>query len=73
MPLYAQAFEDANALDKLEGFASHFGPDFYGLARNQETITLNKESWQIPASLPYGDSTLTPLCAGETLAWTLSR
>jgi len=70
--LYAEAFEAVGALDKLEGFASHFGPDFYGLPRNAERITLVKEGWTVPASLPYveGD-VLVPLRAGETVAWRL--
>lgn len=69
--LYAEAFEAANALDKLEAFASHFGPDFYGLARNTDTITLVKEDWQAPESLAFGQTTLVPLRAGETLRWKL--
>lgn len=67
--LYAQAFEQANALDKLEGFASHFGADFYQLARNTDSITLTKKPWQVPATLPLGNDHLVPLCAGETLQW----
>jgi len=67
--LYAEAFEQANALDKLEGFASHFGPDFYGLPRNSDTITLVREDWQVPTTLALGDNPLVPLCAGETLHW----
>jgi dihydroorotase len=67
--LYAEAFEDANALDKLEAFASHFGPDFYGLPRNTSKITLIKENWQAPESLALGQTTLVPLRAGETLRW----
>jgi len=67
--LYAQIFEDAGALDKLESFASHFGADFYGLPRNKETITLEKADWQVPASYPLGDSEVVPLFAGETLHW----
>ncbi|MDZ7923623.1 MAG: dihydroorotase [Marinagarivorans sp.] len=73
MPLYAQAFEDANALDKLEGFASHFGPDFYGLTRNSQTMTLIKQPWTLPEQLALGDSHLTPLLAGQTLQWTVQR
>jgi dihydroorotase len=70
--LYAEAFEAAGALDKLEGFASHFGADFYGLPRNAERITLVKESWTVPATLPYIDGdVLVPLRAGETVAWRL--
>ncbi len=67
--LYAEAFEDAGALDKLEGFASHFGPDFYQLPRNTHTITLIKKEWTMPASLPWGDNQLIPLRAGEALRW----
>lgn len=69
--LYATAFEQAGALDKLEGFASHFGADFYGMPRNTEQITLINEPWQVPQQLPFGDSQLVPLCAGETLNWRL--
>jgi len=69
--LYAKAFEQRNALDKLEAFASHFGADFYGLPRNQDTITLVREPWQIPTELPFGENTVIPLCAGETLNWRL--
>lgn len=70
--LYAEAFEAAGALDRLEGFASHFGPDFYGLPRNAESVTLVREPWQLPESLAYvGDSRIVPLRAGETLAWKL--
>ena len=69
--LYAEAFEDAGALDKLEGFASHFGADFYGLPRNSDTITLVKQDWQVPDTLSLGDQPLVPLRAGETLRWQL--
>ena len=70
--LYAEAFEAAGALDKLEGFASHFGADFYGLPRNEERITLVKESWTVPAVLPYLDGdVLVPLRAGENVTWSL--
>ncbi len=67
--LYAEVFEELDALDKLEGFASHFGPDFYHMPRNTDTITLRKEAWSVPAQLPLGDKTLTPLRAGEDIAW----
>ncbi len=67
--LYAEAFERADALDRLEGFASHFGPDFYGLPRNSDTITLVREPWQLPAETTLGDQVMTPLWAGETLQW----
>lgn len=69
--LYAEAFESAGSLDKLEAFASHYGPDFYGLPRNTDTITLNKQDWQLPESLPLGAETVVPLRAGETLNWKL--
>ena len=69
MELYAQAFEDAGALDKLEGFASHFGPDFYGLPRNTGTLTLRRQPWQLPETYPFGQAQIKPLCGGETLAW----
>lgn len=67
--LYAEAFEQRNALDKLEGFASHFGADFYQLPRNQDTITLIREPWTAPSSLTFGEQQLIPLRAGETLNW----
>jgi len=71
--LYAEAFEAAGALDKLEGFASHFGADFYGLPRNGERITLVNEAWHVPEALPYLDNdVLVPLRAGETVAWRLT-
>ncbi len=71
MELYAEAFEAAGALDRLEGFASHFGADFYRLPRNPATITLEKCPQTLPPAYDYvaGD-TLVPLRAGETLAWT---
>lgn len=74
LELYAQLFEQLDALDKLEGFASHFGPDFYGLERNTKTITLIQEQWQMPAeiSLANGD-TIVPFFAGETLNWKISK
>ncbi|MCE5181080.1 MAG: dihydroorotase [Betaproteobacteria bacterium] len=69
--LYAEAFEQAGALDKLEAFASFYGADFYGLPRNTETITLVKESWKVPDSLPFGGETLVPLRAGGMVGWRL--
>ncbi len=72
MELYATAFESANALDKLEGFASFFGADFYGLPRNTSTITLEKSSWQVPEELPFSGSAIVPLRAGEMLDWRVS-
>ncbi|QBJ77759.1 dihydroorotase [Aquitalea sp. USM4] len=67
--LYAEAFEVAGALDKLEAFASLNGPAFYGLAPNADTITLVKESWTVPTELAYGDDVLVPLRAGEAIHW----
>ena len=67
--LYAEAFDKAGALDKLEGFASHFGADFYGLARNNERITLQRKPWQAPEQLTLGDNKMVPLRAGEILHW----
>lgn len=69
MELYAEAFESVNALDKLEAFASFHGPDFYQLPRNTEQITLTKTSWCIPNELPFPDSGLVPLRAGEEITW----
>lgn len=69
--LYAEAFEEAGALDKLENFASVYGPDFYGLPRNTDTITLRKETWQVPESIPFAGDELVPLRAGQTIAWKL--
>jgi dihydroorotase len=70
--LYAQVFEELGALDKLEGFASHYGADFYALPRNTKTITLRKQPWQIPESitLPNGNP-IVPFFAGETVNWRL--
>ena len=67
--LYAQAFESVSALDKLEGFASHFGADFYRLPRNQEQVQLVRQAWKVPDEYAFGDEVLTPLAYGETLAW----
>jgi dihydroorotase len=67
--LYAEAFEDAGALDRLEAFASFHGADFYGLPRNTDTLTLRRESWTAPASLGLGGETLVPLRAGEAIRW----
>lgn len=67
--LYAEAFEDAGALDRLEAFASFYGADFYGLPRHADTITLRRENWVAPASLELGGEALVPLRAGETIRW----
>ncbi len=69
--LYAEAFENAGALGKLEGFASHFGADYYGLPRNEEIITLRKEAWQVPANEAFAEHRLVPLRAGEQIQWKL--
>jgi len=71
--LYTLAFEQAGKLDKLEGFASFFGPDFYHLPRNTRKITLNKQPWQVPHFYKAGNEALIPLMAGETLSWTLEN
>ena len=71
LELYAQAFDSVNALDKLEGFASLHGPDFYGLPRNTERVVLKRQAWTLPESLPLGEASIKPLCGGETLAWQL--
>ena len=69
--LYAEAFEQAGALDRLEAFASERGPAFYGLPRNQDRITLERSSWTVPADLPFGDQRLVPMRAGEVMPWRL--
>jgi len=73
LELYAVAFEKAGKLDRLEGFASHFGADFYRLPRNSGQITLIKESWQVPQNYVAGNEQLIPLLAGESLPWKLSQ
>jgi dihydroorotase len=69
LPLYAQVFEQAGALDKLEAFASHFGPDFYGLERNEQQVRLGRVAWTVPLEYCLGNEVLTPLCAGEQVSW----
>jgi len=69
LELYAEAFESAGRLDALEGFASVFGADFYGMPRNAGTVTLRREPWDVPATLPFGDDELVPLRAGGRMAW----
>lgn len=71
--LYAEAFEQAGALDKLEAFASFYGADFYGLPRNTANITLEKTAWTVPKELPFGDGVLVPLRAGEEVGWKLTQ
>jgi dihydroorotase len=70
--LYAEAFEAAGALPQLEAFASFHGPDFYGLPRNTSTITLEKKSWTLAETIPFGNTEVKPLRGGETLAWRLA-
>ena len=72
LELYAEAFEDAGALDKLEAFASFHGADFYRLPRNHGTLTLRRESWTAPSSLGFGSESLVPLRAGETVRWRIA-
>jgi len=69
LSMYAECFEQAGALDRLEAFASFHGADFYRLPRNRETITLQRSPWQPPADLPFGDDRVVPLGAGETFGW----
>ena len=70
--LYAEAFEQAGALDKLEGFASFYGADFYRLPRNTQQVTLRREEWTAPATVGFGEHKLVPLRAGETMQWKLA-
>jgi dihydroorotase len=71
LELYATAFEQAQALDKLEAFASHFGADFYRLPRNTDTVTLIKQQWDIPGNYPFGEQTIVPFLSGEKISWQL--
>ncbi|MCO6439764.1 MAG: dihydroorotase [Nitrococcus mobilis] len=71
LELYAEAFEQSGRLSHLEGFASHFGADFYGLPRNSTTVRLRRESWSLPAAYPYGPDVVVPLRATSTLRWRL--
>ncbi len=72
LELYAEAFDGAGALDRLEAFASFHGPDFYGLPRNRDRVTLRRDAWTLPETLPFGDALVKPLRAGETLNWRLA-
>ena len=72
LEMYAEAFDAAGALDKLEGFASFNGPDFYGLPRNRDRVTLRREPRLLPETLPFGDAAIKPLRGGQTLPWTLA-
>jgi dihydroorotase len=72
LPMYAEVFEEAGALDRLENFASRYGADFYGLPPHEDTVTLTREAWTVPAEYAYGDATIVPLRAGEVLRWRVS-
>ena len=72
LELYAEAFDAANALDKLEGFASCFGADFYGLPRHTDRVTLTRDAWALPAEYAFGADTIVPLRAGEEVRWKLA-
>ncbi|MCE2969194.1 MAG: dihydroorotase [Burkholderiales bacterium] len=72
LELYAQAFEDAGALDELEGFASFYGADFYGLPRNAQQVTLERRAWRVPEQFKFGEASVVPLAAGEELRWKLA-
>jgi dihydroorotase len=72
LELYAEAFDAAGALDKLEAFASRHGPAFYGLPVNTTTVTLKRESWTLPEAIAFGDASLKPLRGGETIGWKLA-
>jgi dihydroorotase len=72
LELYAEAFEAAGALDKLEAFASHFGADFYGLPRNRERVTLERAEWRVPAEYPFGATSVVPMRAGGLVRWRLA-
>lgn len=72
LQLYAQLFEEAGKLDKLEAFSSFNGADFYGLARNTEKVQLVREPWQIPSLYPYESTSVVPLLAGQTLKWKMA-
>jgi len=73
LELYAEAFEAAGALERLEGFAGHFGADFYGLPRNRETLTLERAPRQLPDALPYGQGRIVPMRAGGEVGWRLGE
>lgn len=71
LELYAEVFEHAGKLDKLEAFASFNGPDFYGLPRNIDSVTLEKSAWKVPESMPFGSDNVVPIKAGESVEWTV--
>lgn len=69
LALYAHAFEQAGALDKLEAFASHNGPDFYGLPRNSSKLVLRRRPWAVPETYQFGEGVVVPMWAGQTCEW----
>jgi len=71
--LYTEFFDQQNALDKLEGFASHFGADFYGLPRNTAELVLEKKAWSMPQEFRFGDYTVVPMRAGEEVEWSVTE
>lgn len=71
LELYAEVFEQEGKLENLEAFASHNGPDFYGVPRNSDTVTLSKEEWTVAESMPFGEDIVVPIRAGETIGWTV--
>jgi len=73
MESYAKTFEEEGALDKLEGFASEYGPRFYGLPMNEDKITLTRKSVDVPERITLSETDIIPFHAGETLAWEFSR
>ena len=71
LELYAEVFELEGKLENLEAFASHNGPDFYGLPRNSDTVKLTKEEWEVAESMPFGQDIVVPIRAGETIDWSV--
>ena len=69
LPFYAGAFEKEGKLDKLQGFASHYGADFYGVPRNAGTVTLVKKNWTVPQTYAFGNDVVVPFFAGEIVEW----
>lgn len=72
LELYAEAFDSVGALDRLEAFASFHGPDFYGLPRNKDQVTLHRQAWTVPEDIAFGQAHLKPLRGGETIDWQLA-
>ena len=71
LELYAEVFDQEGKLDNLEAFASHNGPDFYGIERNRDSVTLSKQAWTVADTMPFGQDVVVPIRAGETIAWTV--